>query len=345
MSTALFLSEKGIYPRIIDQKEKISKYSKALGVNPRTLELFEKLGLTPRFLENGRKMEKINIWYHDRLIYQNILSKIKHKYPFMLIQPQKESEELLLEELSNRRIELEFATEFKSLQPEQEAIRVQLLNGKLEEEEEYDVIVGADGAFSKVREQIGIQFQGFRYEEEWELYDVELEMDIAKDEGHIKLFREGGMVMIRLKDNVWRVAGNMKSLLNYLPKKTKIGQLDWKSTFKISHKIAESLEKENVLIIGDAAHLHSPVGARGMNLGVEDAYIASKLIAEKRIAEFTNLRRPYLKRTVSRINKMTQGLAGHHYLSRNLRANIGILSVAFPLVMPTIRKFIMGLNK
>ena len=85
--------------------------------------------------------------------------------------------------------------------------------------------------------------------------------------------------MIRLKENVWRVAGNLPSLLNYLPPGTVIGDTHWESTFTISHRIARQLEKNNVAIIGDAAHLHSPVGARGMNLGIEDAFVLSELIA------------------------------------------------------------------
>src|SRR5690606_32830561 len=97
--------------------------------------------------------------------------------------------------------------------------------------------------------------------------------------------------------------------------------------------------------IGNAAHLHSPVGARGMNLGIEDAYIINQLIKENRIQEYTRIRRDYLERTVRRINAMTQGLAGNSYLFRKARANIGLFRPLFPLVMPTARKFILGLNK
>lgn len=346
LSAALFLSEKGIKPRIIDKKQKLSQFSKALGVNPRTLELFESSGLTKRFLENGRKMEQINIWKKDEHIYQNDLSKINHRYPFMLILPQNESEAILLEALSNRKIEVDFETELKTVH-----ISKDKLNGMLStslgllKEEEYSLLIGADGARSEVRKQVGIKLTGFQYEEEWELFDVELDTPLASDEGHIRLFKEGGMIMIRLKDNIWRLAGNLKPLLNYLPKSTKVGEIAWESKFRISHRVAEHLVKDNVILIGDAAHLHSPVGARGMNLGVEDAYLACNLLAENRIEAYTGIRQAFLKRTVSRINGMTQALAGNNFLSRNLRANIDLLSVIFPIVMPTARKFIMGLNK
>ncbi|MEX2591720.1 MAG: FAD-dependent monooxygenase [Anditalea sp.] len=151
--------------------------------------------------------------------------------------------------------------------------------------------------------------------------------------------------MIRLKDNIWRVAGNMESLLNYLPKHSRVGKIVWKSKFKISHRVAEDLVKDKVMIIGDAAHLHSPVGARGMNLGIEDAFIVSHLIIEDKTEEYTTIRKASLKKTVSRINRITQGMAGSSFFSRTLRTNISLFKFAFPIAMPTARKFIMGLNK
>ncbi len=61
LSISIFLKELGYHPRVVDKKKKISEYSKALGVNPRTLELFEPLGITEKFLDNGRKMTAINM--------------------------------------------------------------------------------------------------------------------------------------------------------------------------------------------------------------------------------------------------------------------------------------------
>lgn len=171
-------------------------------------------------------------------------------------------------------------------------------------------MIGADGARSEVRKQSGISSYGFQYAEDWRLYDVELEVPVSREEGHVRLFPEGGMILIRLRDNIWRVAGNLPSLLDYLPKGSQLGKIMWESTFRISHRVARELYKDRVVLIGDAAHLHSPVGARGMNLGIEDAYLVSQLIAENRMGSYTELRGRYLKRTVRRINSLTQVLGG-----------------------------------
>jgi 2-polyprenyl-6-methoxyphenol hydroxylase-like FAD-dependent oxidoreductase len=320
----------------------LSQYSKALGVNARTLELFEKSGITEKFLKNGRQMSCINIWKGEKLIFRNDFERSKHRYPFMLVQPQKETEEILADELSLRGIKIEFGTELKSVKKEGQFLTA-CMNDDIETKDLH-YIIGADGPHSRVRKEAGIETNRFTYQEEWELYDVELETPVDANEGHIRLFEEGGMIMIRLKNNVWRVGGNLKNLLNYLPKQTNIGSIQWQSEFKIVHMIALDLEKNNMFVIGDAAHLHSPVGARGMNLGIEDAYVLSTLCAQNKVKDYSRLRQNYLKRTVKRINLMTQGIGGHNFLARSIRKNIGLFKPFFPIAMPVVRKFMMGIN-
>lgn len=341
LAMAIFLSDLGYHPRIVDKKSCIGPHSKALGVNPRTLQILEQYNLTERFLANGRKMEAINIWKGDKHIYRNEFSSIKHKYPFMLIQPQKESEEIFLEEVQRRGMKVEYETELLSLEEQGNQYITRFSNS---DSHHFDYVIGSDGGHSIVRESIGLEYEGFSYDEKWEIYDIELETNLNKDEGHIRIFNEGGMIMIRLKGNVWRVAGNMTSLLDYIPKDCSQGNVDWHSTFRIHHKVANRLSLSNAAIIGDAAHLHSPVGARGMNLGIEDAFIASKLLHSGTMNQFTSLRQPYLMKTVDRINRMTTGMAGDTLSSRLLRRNLGFFRVFFPLVMPIARRFLLGLN-
>ena len=251
LAAALFLSARGIQPRIIDKRDDVSLYSKALGVNPRTLELLESSGLTQRFLDNGRKMECINLWHKDRVVFRNQLSAVKHRYPFMLIQPQRKSELLLAEALTQRGIRVERQTELAQLQQEGSQSLVRLdLPGGMTEEAVYETVIGADGAHSRVRDQLAIAYEGFQYQEPWELYDIALETTLHPDEGHILLFPEGGVIMIRLEENIWRVAGNTKPLLDRLPRGTKVGNVVWQSTFTISHKLAYQLHKNNAALIG-----------------------------------------------------------------------------------------------
>jgi len=344
LSMALFLNELGYTPIIIDKKQTINIHSKALGVNPKTLEIMKPFGITNKFLKNGRKMSAVNVWKADKHIYKNDFRQINSEYPFMLIQPQKESEEILLEALNKRKISVEYNTEFIEFEEHGGKYSISIEKEKLSSHD-IDYLIAADGGHSKIRKQLNIQYQGFRYDEEWELYDIELDMNVNAEEGHIRLFPEGGMIMIRLKQNIWRIAGNITSILNYLPKSTSIGHIHWQSTFRINHKLAKNVVKDNIVLLGDAAHLHSPVGARGMNLGIEDAYISSRLIKENRLAEYNTMRRPYLEKTVNRINNITMGIAGNSTMSRIIRNRIGNMKFLFPIVMPRVRNFILGIDK
>src|SRR5262245_9001287 len=107
LSAALFLADLGHHPRIIERRKDISIYSKALALNPNTLQLFEKSGVTERFLKNGIRVSKMNIWSGHQWLYRNDFSKEKIKYPFMLVQPQYETEQILAEELRKRDIIVE----------------------------------------------------------------------------------------------------------------------------------------------------------------------------------------------------------------------------------------------
>ncbi len=342
LSAAIFLHERGFHPIIIDKKDCIGPHSKALGVNPRSLKILKDLGLTDRFIQNGRKMKAINVWNKEKHLYRNDFTQIRHEYPFMLIQPQKESEEILLEEVLRREIPCHYGAEFYSYNQIEEKYSIKA--DRIDLNQKFDYLIGADGGRSRVREQSNLQLTGFSYDESWEIYDVELEMEIAPDEGHIRVFPEGGMIMIRLKDSVWRVAGNLPSILNYLPARTKVGSISWESKFRIHHKLANGLVDNNVVLIGDAAHLHSPIGARGMNLGIEDAFMVSQLIAESNLSEYNAQRYKYLKSTVARVNTITMGLAGDNFSARMVRNNMQYLRFMFPVIMPKVRKFILGLN-
>jgi len=244
--------------------------------------------------------------------------------------------------LRKRRIDVRYGTELSTIDTLRSTATIKSSLG--DETVAFDFLVGADGGSSIVRHCNNIEMDGYRYDKEWQLYDIELDVPVNPDEGHIRIFPEGGMIMIRLMEDIWRVAGSMKSILDYLPSDTSIGKIFWESKFRIHHKLAQELTKDNMVLIGDAAHLHSPVGARGMNLGIQDAFIAAKLIHDNSLEDYNDIRRPYLNKTVRQVNDLTMGLAGESKLARIARQRINNLRFLFPFIMPRARKFIMGLD-
>ena len=187
LGAAIFLSDLGYDVRILDRKTSVSPYSKALGVNPRTLQILDSYGITERFLANGRKMEHMNVWMADKHIYQINLSGISHRYPFMLIQGQKDSELILEDELSERGIHVEYGRRFDGI----DHVGNNLIVDGDNVSDEFMYVIGADGFHSKLRDVLAIPYKGFSYEDEWELYDVELHGMHSINEGHVRLFTQG----------------------------------------------------------------------------------------------------------------------------------------------------------
>ena len=343
LSAAIFLKEQGFHPRIIDKKQTVSTYSKALAVNPNSLGIFDEFGIAKRFVEKGYKMKAMNIWRNHKLFFRNEFSKINHKFPFLLILSQRESELLLQEEAVNRKIDLEFGTQLLNIEKTSTGYSSTLQNDDRIKYES-DIVIGADGSHSEVRSQTGIEFPGFGYRGTWELYDAELEIDLPANEAGIFFFDNGGMILIPIKDNLWRIAGSMTDLLNYLPKGTKIGNIPWQTKFNIGHHIANTLVKDNVVLIGDAAHIHSPLGGRGMNLGVQDAYLVSKAIAGNKLDQYSASRLPYLRKTVGRINTLTTMAAADSGFRLLMKKTAWMAKPILPLFKPTLRNFVSGLG-
>ena len=345
LSLALFLSDLGYKPRIIDKREPTT-ITKALGVNPNTLTLLESSGVTKRFLENGWKAYCMNFWSKNKLIYKNDFSRVKHKYPFMLIQPQCDTEAILEEAINERGINVSRGIELVSLNQNDFYTEIDLLDkeGNIFQEEFQGIIVGADGGKSKVRESLGIDFNGWEHNEVFTIYDIELETPLNTNEGHYWIFKEGAMLMLHIKNGIWRVAGNMPYLLNYLPKETKMGAISWETKFTVKEKVASKFNINNVFLLGDAAHIHSPVGGKGMNLCIEDSYIFSNLIKENREDEFYKIRHAKISRNVGLLGQITDKIGGQNILGRNLRNNMDKLSFMFPIIMSRMKKFLLGIN-
>jgi 2-polyprenyl-6-methoxyphenol hydroxylase-like FAD-dependent oxidoreductase len=346
LSSALFLSDLGFKPRIIDKRKEPARITKALGVNPNTLKLFERNGITSRFLENGNKVSCFNFWCKNRLVYKNDFSKVNHPYPYMLVQPQFETEAIMEAALSERGILVERGVAVEDIAVGEHAILITLkdTNGNAIPHDHNGIILGADGHKSRLRESMGVAFNGWEHTEEFVMYDIELQTPISHNEGHYLFYKEGGMLMLHIRDGVWRVGGNIKDVLNYLPKGSRTGRISWETTFTIREKVAATFSKGNVFLLGDAAHIHSPAGAKGMNLCIEDSFIFAQLLQQGQEQKYSDGRRSEIRKAVNILSQLTDKVGGHNLVGNTIRSNFDKLSIFFPLIMPRMRKFLLGIK-
>lgn len=293
LAAALFLAHRGIQTRIIDAAPKPSPYSKALAVNPRTLEILEPLGVTDEMLAHGLKFTEVNFWRDNRKLGRIGLETLPHRFQFMLSLSQASTEKILTKALEKFGIPVERGISLSTCQIENGKIAVHI-GGQIARPA---WMLGADGAHSVVRHSLGIGFPGSAYEQPWYLADVALDTNLPQHAPQAFFTKGGFIALIRVVEDIrtetvpiWRVISNFPDPLNRLFQAKPAAKPVWQSQFRVSHRMAERMNVGPVYLAGDAAHIHSPIGARGMNLGIEDAYVFSELMTQGRIREYGPLR-------------------------------------------------------
>jgi 2-polyprenyl-6-methoxyphenol hydroxylase-like FAD-dependent oxidoreductase len=297
---ALWLTRAGIAVRIIDRAAEPGTTSRALGVQARTLELYRELGIADEVVEGGVQVPGANFWVGGtRLAHISIADIGKGMSPFagLIDYPQDAHERMLIAALSARGVTVERRTELLHLEERDASVRVTLeCPDDCEEQCEVSYLAGCDGAHSAVRSGLGIGFPGGTYDELFYVADVQLTGPVANQEVHIDLgtadflavFPLKGEGRVRLIGTVLAPTDAEQRNLTFddvSPRAIQdlaltIHKVNWFSTYRVHHRVANGFRKGRAFLLGDAAHIHSPAGAQGMNTGIGDAVnLAWKLAA------------------------------------------------------------------
>ncbi len=287
------LASRGVRFRIIDRHAGPAMQSRALGVQARTLEIYAHLGIAKRALELGKRATGANIWARGRRAARVPVGDIGQglsPYPFLLILGQDDNEHLLGDALRQYGRDVEWNTELVGLtqQADRAVAGIKHADGTVRETTTAWV-AGCDGARSAVRELNRIAFQGAPYEDVFFVADTVITGPMAPDELNVYLWRKGFHLFFPMRGtDHWRLVGIvphelrgrdnltlgevMPSILKEAGPSLNLRSCSWFSTYRIHHRRAQRFREGRCFILGDAAHIHSPVGAQGMNTGLQDAY-------------------------------------------------------------------------
>jgi 2-polyprenyl-6-methoxyphenol hydroxylase-like FAD-dependent oxidoreductase len=280
LTAALELARLGHDVTIIDKNQSHSTVSKAIGINPRSLELLEPSGVTADLLAQGIHANALNMHVDGKVRTLNI-SAIQHKYNFMLFLPQDQTEIILEAALNRYGVCVERNTDFLSLIQQDEDVAVQLCREGETYQQSFSFVIGTDGAHSLVRKNIGANFLGADYPDDWNLADVIMLFPYAHDEANVFLRSDGHVLAaFPIGRDRFRLIANCDDAIALLPTGCEVKQIIWQSNFKLHHRIADCYRKGRVFLAGDAAHVHAPIGGRGMNLGIEDACVLAKMLTD-----------------------------------------------------------------
>jgi 2-polyprenyl-6-methoxyphenol hydroxylase-like FAD-dependent oxidoreductase len=346
LTLALELARRGISCRIVDSDEPAPIHeSRALAVNKRTLYLLGPSGVADAIRRDALGVREMRVYSRDRPVLTIKPVSNPDKEPMLRSLPQGHTERLLSAELTKFGVAPEWHTAFTGLiKNDQTGITATLKGPRGTEECEADFLAGADGAHSQVRKSLGLGFSGESLQQVFYISDFTYETDIESEFGEARFFNPGVIARIPVSNRTLRYVSTLENYRDLITHPAKIADVPWETTFKVSFRHAEAMQKGRAFLIGDAAHIHSPVGGRGMNLGIEDACWLAWLICEGREAEYSSLRMPAAKHVLRQTENNTRAILLANPAAIWLRNTFAPLAFNIPAFRDRMLRGVSGLD-
>jgi 2-polyprenyl-6-methoxyphenol hydroxylase-like FAD-dependent oxidoreductase len=365
---ALWLTRQGVRVRIIDRTAAPGTTSRALAVQARTLELYRQLDLAGAVIERGHQVPAVNLWARGaraaRVAFAGIGERLT-PYAFLEIYPQDEHERLLIGRLSELGVSVERRTELTGFTDLGSGVRVQLRTADgTEESVEAHYLAGCDGARSVVRQGLRTGFPGGTYRQVFYVADIEGSGPSIDGELHIDLDEADFLGIFPLAgDGRARLVGTVRDeraqhleTLRFEAVSQRaiehmglvVSKVNWFSTYHVHHRVAAHFGHGRVFLLGDAAHIHSPVGGQGMNTGIGDAInLAWKLAAvlggragEPLLATYEAERIGFAKRLVATTDRVFSFATAQGKVADVLRTRLAPSLLAGALALEPVREFL-----
>ncbi|WP_313802328.1 FAD-dependent oxidoreductase [Sphingobium sp.] len=290
LSTALQLQRAGVDFVIIDAAETPCAESRAGGMQPRTLELLDLHEVSDELIAGGGRRVKAFTNFLDgvevgRIEFPPSGESRFHNPPTMR---QADIEATLRRRLASNGTEVQMRHRLVSIEQNEKDIvaRIETPDGSIDFTTDW--LIGTDGARSTVRKITGLEFEGMSYPETMGLMDAELEWDMPPDE--LRVYRLAGstqqFVIVPFRDKTYRIqiTDRPDELVNTPPTVEEMQELFdrftglngvisnpiWTSAFNVHRRQAATYRSGRALLAGDAAHIHTPAGAQGLNTGIQD---------------------------------------------------------------------------
>jgi 2-polyprenyl-6-methoxyphenol hydroxylase-like FAD-dependent oxidoreductase len=365
---ALWLARQGVAVRIIDRAAEPGTTSRALAVQARTLELYRQLDLAAPIVERGHKVPAVNLWTRGERAARVVFTSIGEQltpYPFLEIYPQDEHERLLIARLEQIGVSVERRTELTAFTATGSGVRAQLRTAHGNEETcDALYLAGCDGARSLVRETLGTGFPGGTYRQVFYVADIEGAGPPINGELHIDLDEADFLGVFPLAAaGRARLIGTVRDERAEHPESLRFEDISqraiqhmglevtnvrWFSTYHVHHRVTGHFNRGRVFLLGDAAHIHSPVGGQGMNTGIGDAInLAWKLAAvlggraeESLLATYQAERIGFAKRLVATTDRVFSFVTADGKLAELLRTRLAPALLSGALALEPVREYL-----
>lgn len=295
LTLALQAHDHGALVRIVERRPESFRPSRALIVHPRTLEVLRPLGVTDALLAAGDASPSVLLHLGRREV-PAVLGRLPiadTAFPHLLIEAQATVEAILSEALAARGIKIERGTELVDLCTEAGRAVATLRRDSGDEVVSCRYVAGCDGPNSAVRRVAGVGWHGAPYRQEVVLADLDLEADLARGVAHAVAADGGVLFLFALGERApWRLlstrpagvangeagqpdgpvsGGEIQALIDAAGLPAQVADVAWSARVPLEHRIATAYRTGPLFLVGDAAHVHSPAGGQGMNMGIQDS--------------------------------------------------------------------------
>ncbi|OED34898.1 hypothetical protein AB833_31675 [Chromatiales bacterium (ex Bugula neritina AB1)] len=361
LALAIELTRRGISCDIVDKAMGPAPLpeSRALAFNARSQMILEASGVTDIIKRSGHTVDRVRICWQGKLRKEmSMLTRrvqperdIPISSAFdaldsrsLIVIRQGEIERIMIDYLQSQGVAVQWNTELCSFSETENSVTATLISSAGKPLQLVaGTIVGCDGAHSIVRKLGGYSFDGESDPQTWSLLDATMSDSQFAHALTADLYPGKAFVTIAISDNVVRLIHNGKHIRAEHPMMQYCKNIHWESEFNISYRLVERYQRGRSFLCGDAAHVHSPVGGRGMNLGIEDAACLAWLLAEGREAQYSGLRLPIAKKILKATFRQTMLLNASSPVS-SLAKQFGPKLFAVPLIGRSLKRSVLGLD-
>ena len=283
LALALQAAMMGVDVRVLERRSEPRAWAPALAIHPRTMEVLRGLDVADDLLNRG--LSRVDLQIHvGESVASGGLGDLKlpsTEYPFVFFAPQPEVEAVLGEKLASFGVEVEWGGTFRGLQSHSDELVCRFEVGRRERHIRTRYLAGCDGADSSVREQAGFAFRGGSYRESISIADTGRTVGLESSTAHAFIGIHGIVFFFPLPSGRWRLIGPgvedptpdaVKTMVErHIGIRLEVSEIDWIRVVRPQHRLADHYRRGRVFLVGDAAHVHSPAGAQGMNTSIQDA--------------------------------------------------------------------------
>src|SRR5215207_5162987 len=357
----------------VDKNEGVTPFSKAIGVQARTLEIYDQLGLAHAAIDEGTIASRVRLIEGGEVrgeINLGNFGKDLSQFPYMLMLEQSRNEELLHKFLQSGDRTVLWNTELENFAQDEKGVTARVKTPSGESQTiTAKYLAGCDGASSPVRHGLGLTFEGSPFERLFYVADARVDWELPHDALHVCVAREVFTAFFPMKgENRYRIVGTFPEskneeqgevLYEEIERQIKdeaklsleISDVRWFSLYKVHSRRVNKFSEGRCFLAGDSAHIHSPAGAQGMNTGIQDSYnlawklalVVKGVAGEELLDTYNEERLANAQRLLDSTDRMFELAAGSNWLLGLIRTTIFPPIAGYMTSLDVVRKRIFPL--